>query len=355
MPFIRALYYPRLDEKSRETPPPRIVRLEVKIERHTWHAQVASLFPSTDIQSFTIDGPSTGCLGSIETCGNCGVYEDICLCTGIPGQDTFLLDSEKINRQLDELADTSYMMSFAAIEPQDEIDADEPLLDRESPSDEPNENIWARELLFIKLSGGLPIDIGTAIPGCGDPTSILATDIDRLKKFFSSLVGDKALVKRRFRPKVEDAGRPVESSRRIRSSSVRQPALSFSSQKQTTQSISIPEDDISRGRVTYLRRTQSARIKASFSPRVSFDCVQKTTTTVVQVEVREEVSRQSSTQVPSPPHPPPTEICKLKRYSSAPILNTPQKSAFTRKHKIRPKIEEILRYAASRRSWLHCV
>ncbi|RPB25826.1 hypothetical protein L211DRAFT_835886 [Terfezia boudieri ATCC MYA-4762] len=197
MPFVRALYFPYLDDSFRQSPPPRLVRLEVVLESRTWHASVEKLFSSSEVENFIIDGPCSEFVDCYKPCSFCGEKQSNCSCS--PLSD--VPDNVWGDQLTQESPETSYMMTFAAVSTSD-CDGEEPLLDRDCDS-ESEKDCWTRDFLFFKLNGGFPIDIGSSVPGHGNSGSTYATmmgDIVHLQKFFAKLVRDKNLVERRFTP-----------------------------------------------------------------------------------------------------------------------------------------------------------
>ena len=197
MPLVRALYFPHLDDSSRQSPPPRLVRLEVVLESRTWHASVEKFFSSSEVENFIIDGPCSEFADCYKPCNFCGEKQSDCSCSPLSDVSNDVWGDQLTQ----ESPETSYMMTFAAVSTSD-CDDEEPLLDRDCDS-ESEEDCWTRGFLFFKLNGGFPIDIGSSVPGYGNPGSTYATmtgDIAHLQKFFAKLVRDKNLVERRFTP-----------------------------------------------------------------------------------------------------------------------------------------------------------
>lgn len=197
MPFVRALYFPRLDDSSWQSPPPRLVRLEVVLENKTWHASVEKFFSSSEVENFIINGPCSEFADHHKPCNFCGEKQSDCSCSPLSDVPNDIWGDQLTQ----ESPETSYMMTFAAVSTSD-YDDEEPLLDRDCDS-ESEEDCWTRDFLFFKLNGGFPIDIGSSVLGYGNPGSTYATmmgDIAHLQKFFAKLVRDKNLVKRRFTP-----------------------------------------------------------------------------------------------------------------------------------------------------------
>jgi len=197
MPSVRALYFPRLDDSSRQSPPPRLVRLEVVLENRTWHASVEKFFSSSEVENFIIDGPCLEFADRHKPCNFCGEKQSDCSCSPLSDVPNNMWGDQLTQ----ESSESSYMMTFAAVSTSDCGD-EEPLLDRDCDS-QSEEDCWTRDFLFLKLNGGFPIDIGSSVSGYGNPGSTYATmtgDIAHLQKFFAKLVRDKNLVKRRFTP-----------------------------------------------------------------------------------------------------------------------------------------------------------
>ncbi|KAF8421457.1 hypothetical protein EV426DRAFT_705772 [Tirmania nivea] len=197
MPFVRALYFPHLDDSTRQSPPPRLVRLEVVLENRTWHASLEKLFSSSEVENFIIDGPCSEFADCHKPCNFCGEKQSDYSCSPLSDVPNDVWGDQLTQ----ESPETSYMMTFAAVSTTD-CDDEEPLLDRDCDT-ESEEDCWIRDFIFFKLNGGFPIDIGSSVPGYGNPGSTYATmmgDVAQLQKFFAKLVRDKNLVKRRFTP-----------------------------------------------------------------------------------------------------------------------------------------------------------
>ena len=193
--FIRALYFPRLDDSSRQSPPPRLVKLEVVQENQTWYADVTKFFNLSQVENFIIDGPYQDLTSLQIPCNTCGENHSNCTCT--PAGE--VEETKSVHPRCDHFAETSYMMAFAAT---NDYYEDEPLLDREYDS-EPEEDCWTRDFLFLKLDAGFPIDIGSTTPRNGNPGANYATmtrDVEYLQKFFVKLVQNNNLATKRFTP-----------------------------------------------------------------------------------------------------------------------------------------------------------
>lgn len=319
MPFVRALYFPRLEDSTRQSPPPRLIRLEVILENHTWHADVRAFFNSTEIENFIIDGSSHEAT-SPRKC--CEVNEEGCLCSTIETQ-------KWPRRHWKELVDTSYMMTFAAITSKDDCDNDKPLLEREFES-EPGENCWTREFVFFKLNGGYPIDIGTE-PGYGISGAIMAADIELLQNFFTKLVRDQDLVKRRFTPGVEEdssASKPKQRRRSTTQHNGGYPESTKLTSLQPKSHLSFARDS-TRPNAFSIRRTQSTRHKPSWDS----NCMRTTKAA--------------------------TESLKFTRSPPAPLATIQKRLHLSRKHRAKLNSEETQRVkecpTPSPRSWLHFV
>lgn len=259
MPFIRALYFPRLDDTSRQSPPPRLVRLEVILENQTWHADVKRFFNSSEIESFIIDRPASQDSADRrgKSCNICGEKkQNDCACSLL----SEISSKELYNVSQEEHAETSYMMTFAALSTAD-YDDEEPLLERDCDS-ETEEDCWTRDFLFFKLDGGFPIDIGSSVPGYGNQGSSYATmtrDVEHLQRFFSKLVRDECLVKRRFTPGFQTEIRTMDDSLECRIESMKLNGTEISAQ-------STPEEQFLNPRElsdSPLRRTQPGNRKST--------------------------------------------------------------------------------------------